>query len=377
MFANDPPGRIRRISAILLITCLLVTAMTGSVAGATNTSVSLSPEQETVSVSDSVAVDIIVDDVDNGVNSYEFTTEVNDSDIAEITEVTLQGTSADDTLTSVDISENRSSVSVSAGVADHTDGLIATVTLQTTGTGTAELRGNDIIIGDSDANTYSVDSVNSATVTVQGQSTDLTIQPDTRTITDGSTATVDIIAPGTDSGVGSYKFNASVTNTSTATIENVALVGTNESSSLTDVTISENGSTVSVAVGSTTGNDSRIATLQLAGQQRGSTELSITDVAIGDADSNSYVVSSLPNSTIQVQAPPEPVIGDSNPTDIDNDGTYEDVNGDGEFDIVDVNAVFQNRDRSEIQQSEAFYDYNGDGEFNIVDISALLRLNQS
>lgn len=372
---DDSHGRIRRAGTVLLVTCLLVTAMSGSVAGATNTSITLSPDQETVSVGDTVAVDVIVDDVDNGVNSYSFTTEVSDSDIAEITNVTLQGTSADDALTSVDFSENRSSVSVSAGVANHTDGVIATVMLQTTGTGTTELRGDSITVGDSDANSYSIDSVNSATVTVQGQTTDLTIQPATRTIADGSTATVDIVAPGADSGVGSYEFNASVANASTATIEDVTLVGTNESNSLTDVTFSEDGSTVSVAVGSGAGDDGRIATLQLGGQQRGSTELFVTDAAIGDTDSNSYVVSSMPNSTIQVQAPPEPVVEGSEPTDIDQDGTYEDVNGDGEFNIVDVNAVFQNRNKEELRRSEAFYDYNGDGVFNIVDISALL--NQS
>lgn len=365
--------RIRRVGTILLIVCLVVTATTGNAAGATNTSVTLSPDQETVSVGDTVAVDVIVDNVDNGVNSYSFTAEVNDSDVAEITDVTLQGTSDNDTLTSVDISDDGSSVSVSAGAASHTDGLIASVTVQTTGTGTIEIQGNNIAIGDSDANAYSIESVNTGIVTVQGQSTELNIQPTTRTVADGSTATVDIVAPGAESGVGSYEFNASVANASTAAIEDVTLVGANESDSLTDVTLSADGSSVSVAVGSGTSDDGRIATLQIGGQQRGSTELSVTDAAIGDADSNAYVVSSVPNSTIRVQAPPKPVVEDSEPTDIDQDGTYEDVNGDGKFDIVDVNAVFQNRNKEELRQSEAFYDYNGDGKFDIVDISALLR----
>lgn len=66
------------------------------------------------------------------------------------------------------------------------------------------------------------------------------------------------------------------------------------------------------------------------------------------------------------------VTGNGNPaTDINGDGTLEDINGDGEFNIVDVNALFQNRNSNVVTENPEQFDFNGDGQFDIVDVSAL------
>jgi hypothetical protein len=371
--ANRSYRRLKRFGFVVGIVCVLLAVGAGGATAATNTSVSATAQNGTASVGETVTFDIAVADVENGISSYEFDAELSDSSVAEIRSVSLQGTSAGDTLTTVDRSDDNSSVSVAAGAAGHDEGRIASITVETAATGTTNLSLSGVAIGDAGGDSYTIDSTTPGSLQVQGESTDVVVQPATRTVATDNLATVRIVAPGADSGVGSYEFNVSIADPSAATIEDVMPVGASDSDSLTDIAVSEDGSTASVTVGDGSADDGRIATVQLRGQAVGSTALSIENAELGDSNGASYLVSETGSSTIQVQAPPESVVGDNSPTDSDQDGTYEDVNGDGEFNIVDVNAVFQNRDESSIQNSEGFYDYNGDGEFTIVDINALLR----
>lgn len=97
------------------------------------------------------------------------------------------------------------------------------------------------------------------------------------------------------------------------------------------------------------------------------------DVTLDVVDSTNGDDSTTRSLTVQGPGPND-VTGNGNPAqDPDNDGTFEDVNGDGEFNIVDVNAIFQNRNSNAIQNNVDAFDFNGDGEFNIVDVSALFQ----
>lgn len=95
-------------------------------------------------------------------------------------------------------------------------------------------------------------------------------------------------------------------------------------------------------------------------------------------------VSSDTDVTVQAQSPGGTVKGSStitfeavpvvlsNPaTDVNGDGQLEDVNGDGEINILDVQALFVNQDRSVVQNNVEEFDFNGDGEVNILDVQAL------
>lgn len=68
------------------------------------------------------------------------------------------------------------------------------------------------------------------------------------------------------------------------------------------------------------------------------------------------------------------VVGTSPAKDLDGDGAYEDVNGDGSFNIVDVNALMENRATESVQDNSDLFDFNNDGSTNIIDVSQLLRL---
>jgi PKD repeat protein len=215
-------------------------------------------------------------------------------------------------------------------------------------------------------------------LTVLSQTTPVEIRPQNKTVPNEGTAKVDILVPDADAGVGSYEFNISVADTSVATIEDVSIVGADQTDTLATIDIGENGAYASVAVGAGDADETRIATIQLQGHTISSTTLMIESANIGDDSGMSYQISSLGDATVQVQAPPEPVVngGDSSnaPTDTDGDGTFEDVNGDNKFDIVDVNAIFQNQEASSVAEYPEYFDYNNDGQFTIVDVNALLQM---
>jgi hypothetical protein len=59
------------------------------------------------------------------------------------------------------------------------------------------------------------------------------------------------------------------------------------------------------------------------------------------------------------------------PRDLDDDGAYEDVNGDGSGDVIDVQALFVNRDGAAVQDDATAFDFNGDGRADVVDVQAL------
>ena len=65
------------------------------------------------------------------------------------------------------------------------------------------------------------------------------------------------------------------------------------------------------------------------------------------------------------------VVGTDPATDTDGDGALEDVNGDGAATVIDVQALFANRNSVAVQNNPSLFDFNGDGEVNVIDIQAL------
>jgi PKD repeat protein len=72
------------------------------------------------------------------------------------------------------------------------------------------------------------------------------------------------------------------------------------------------------------------------------------------------------------RGPPVDVTGNGEPpTDPDGDCEYEDVNGDGETDVVDVQALFANREDRAMHEHAAAFDFNDDGRLDVVDVQKL------
>lgn len=152
--------------ALAALMVLSVVAVASPASAATSTTVSVDPGSQSVDVGNTVQYDIVVDSVDNGIASYEFDASVGDAGTAMITDVSLQGTSADDTLTTVEYADDNSNVSVAAGSAGHDAGVIATVTVEGVAAGETDLSLSGVAVGDNDASSYTIDGTNAGTVSV-------------------------------------------------------------------------------------------------------------------------------------------------------------------------------------------------------------------
>lgn len=220
------------------------------------------------------------------------------------------------------------------------------------------------------------DDEQAITVNNDGSSSGISVDlvPSDKQMGVNQTATVDVKANDVSNGVASYGFEISVSNASTASITDIELKGTSEDDTLTEVKFAEDGSNVTVAAGNAGHDNGVLAAVTLEGNAPGTTSLTLSNVAVGDQDANSYEIQSVTNATVSVTETKAPaVVGGTPATDPNGDGTYEDVNGDGQSDIVDVSAMFQNYQKQTVQNNAAQFDFNGDGGVNIVDVNALFQ----
>lgn len=219
-------------------------------------------------------------------------------------------------------------------------------------------------------------SSETVTVTVQEPGPTVALEPAEQEVSTGGTEVYDLVIRGADNGVASYQFDLASSNTSVAALTNVSLVGTDLGAPLTNVTVAGDGSSLSVTVGTAsiaaTGNVT-IATVSVDVGVAGTATLSPLNVSVGDTAGASYRIDSVDDATIEALDRAPALVGGRPAQNLDGDDTYEDTNGDGTFNIVDVNALFQNRNSQTVQENAADFDFNGDGSFNIVDVNALFQ----
>lgn len=262
------------------------------------------------------------------------------------------------------------------------DGTVDSTTSTATASNTYDSAGTydvELTVTDDDGATATA----TETVTVQRAATTepvVALEPATQTASPGTTATYDLVVENADNGVGSYEFDLAVGNTSVAAISSVDVAGSSAGDTLTTVDVASDGSTATVSVGvadiSETG-DVTLATVDVDASALGSTDLSVSNPVVGDVDAGSYTINNTFGGELTVGVSAPSVVGDTPAGDLDGDGTYEDVNGDGTFNIVDVSAMFQNRNSAAVQNNAASFDFNGDGTVNIVDVSQLFQQSQS
>lgn len=210
----------------------------------------------------------------------------------------------------------------------------------------------------------------SATLTAQSvNTTSVAVEPVTRTIGVGETAEYRVAASEYGAGIAAYEFEASLDNTTTATITDVQLEGAS-AGGLGFVDYANDGAGVSAGAALADHDEGVIATITVTGDEPGTSALSLESVSVSDPAGDDYAIDSVTSGTVIVGGEtPSSVVGGSPPGDPDDDGTYEDVNGDGHVDIVDVNALFENLDASVVQNHTSKFDFNGDGRVDVVDVN--------
>jgi hypothetical protein len=131
-------------------------------------------------------------------------------------------------------------------------------------------------------------------------STEVSVTPATQTIDAGTTTTVNITVQSVNGGVGAYSFTLSSDDTGTVSFTDVQLRGNPGTS---DVEITPDGSQVDVSAALADAGDNgpvTVATVTLAGDAAGESALTLSDVAVGDEQGNSYTINSVNDGSISV-----------------------------------------------------------------------------
>jgi PGF-CTERM protein len=130
--------------------------------------------------------------------------------------------------------------------------------------------------------------------------TTVSVAPGNQSVDAGNTVQYDIEVDSVDNGIGSYEFNASVGDVNTAIITDVSLQGASQGDVGTTVEYAPDNSTVSVATASGDESNGVIATITVEGVAAGSTDISLSDVVLGDADNSAYTIEGTNPGTVEV-----------------------------------------------------------------------------
>lgn len=127
------------------------------------------------------------------------------------------------------------------------------------------------------------------------------LTPETQTIDAGTTSTVAINLTDASEGVGAYEFTLNTSATDTVTVTEVELAG-NPGQSEVDIAADGSGVTVSAFLADTvdTGTVS-IATVTLQGETAGTTDLTLSNLEVGDENGNSYSITTTGDATVEVR----------------------------------------------------------------------------
>jgi hypothetical protein len=126
----------------------------------TQTTVSLEPTRQTVAVGETVEYDVVVDGIDNGIDSYEFDVASSNTAVATITSLDLAATDSNSLFTDVSVGPDGSSASAAAVVDIPETGRVTlgTVVVDISGTGSATLSLSDVSVDDLDMDTLGPDA---------------------------------------------------------------------------------------------------------------------------------------------------------------------------------------------------------------------------
>lgn len=152
---------------------------------------------------------------------------------------------------------------------------------------------------------------------------ELVVTPETSNAEVGETIEYDVVLERVDRGVGAYEFTAAVSNPDVATITDVSLNGEPD---LTDINYSEDGDSVDIraALANTReSGDITLVTISVQAETPGTTDLSLSGVAVGDEEGYGYEPTVL-NGEMTVLSPSEQTLAVSpseNTVDVSEDTT--------------------------------------------------------
>lgn len=282
---------------------VLAVASPASAAGSTD--VSVSPTDKSVTAGNTVTYDIVVETADTGVGSYDFTLNSSNGTIATIQSVDAKGGGTED----ITINDDGTSASVVVAFAsiDAGEAVLATVTIsgKKAGDATLDLSVDDVT--DEDANSYTLEAVTDGTLTVNPNidpkdGTEVSVTPESRTVTAVNETTYDISVAAAAGGIGSYGFTFRSSNPEAATITDIDLAG-NPTSQTVDFAADDSSVTVDASGADTDDFDSvTVATVTVSGDAAGSADLTLELSTLENESGVAYNVTAVNNASITVEA---------------------------------------------------------------------------
>jgi hypothetical protein len=259
--------------------------------------------------------------------SYEFNLSMA-NEIGEITSIDLNGAPA---LTTVDISDDKSTARVEAALAEtvaETNITVAELTITPTAGGTEQITLTDPYVSDTGGQT------------IQTENTEVSQD-------------LPIAAFETSYSVSSTETEFGETVTVTATVSN-----TGDARDTTTTTLALNDEQVGTEETTLSPGASSTVSFALEPSQVGENMVRVNNLE--------------PTAITVVQPGPGDITGNGQPAkDPDQDGVYEDVNGDGMVNTGDVSALFSNL--GDTNSTGAAFDFNGDNQVNTGDLVALFQ----
>jgi hypothetical protein len=312
---------------------LVVSAASGTVAAAGDTTVSVTAADATLAPGETTTVTIVVDNADGGVATAQFAAALTDPSVATITDVDF-GTNpllSEDPIFAAD----GSSVQVGYTLDDTADTgavTVATVTIEATAAGTTDIVLQDppdianglLTFGDESGTAYTITSLGSDTITVESATapgeTSVSVTAADATLAPGETTTVEVVVDDADGGVATAQFAVTLTDPSVATITDVDF-GTNPLLS-EDPIFAADGSSVQVGYTLDDTADTgpvTVATVTIEATADGTTDIVLQDppdianglLTFGDESGTAYIITSLGSDTITVETLNTPPVADA------------------------------------------------------------------
>ena len=159
----------RRVPAVGVAGAVMIAITAGFVLGAGTTTVAVQPDSATVTAGETATVDIVVESADDGVGSIDLELAVSDSQVANITDVSVAGNPE-----TVRTNGGNDSTRIAATGMDTDDTgtvTVATVTLTGESAGTSSLDLTVAAVGNESGSAYTPSGTTSGELTVEGGST--------------------------------------------------------------------------------------------------------------------------------------------------------------------------------------------------------------
>lgn len=326
-----------------------------------SSSVSLSPQSQTVESGETTRFDVVVNDADGGVGAFEATMSLSNGGAADFQGVEFGGQAEffDHRLT-----DNGDTIVFQAAGMDTAnigDVTIAQVEVAGTNAGSSAV-GLDIeALGNEDATRYQVTEVAGGSLTVEDGGV-------------GGGDEVSIYLDGAPDGLRQYSINVSSDDGKTITELSPELIAGDQFQKAGVGTSEINARGVDLAGGIGSFNDQRTLFKVAFDGPVNKDNVSVTVVELvndNDNEMDHARVGLSVRGANPFNGNPIPGVGANPPMDPDGDGLFEDANGDGEVSFEDAVALAFANAGDLTPEQEAALDFNGDGQFTFDDAVTL------